>query len=252
MSETILINVMPQEVRVGVVQNGTLQELHIERSGGRGLVGDICLGRVTRVLPGMQSAFVDIGLERSAFLHVADVWQASAEISSPGPLPIERLLHEGDRLMVQIMKDPIGTKGARLSTHLSIAGRFLVYLPLDPHIGISQRIDDEGQREALRARVREAVPPDERGGFIARTIAEEATNAELSADVQYLRKRWKQIIEGSTKHPPPVVLCQELSLSQRVVRDLIGEDTQTILVDSAEAYDALLAFALDYLSLIHI
>ena len=247
MSETILINVLPQEVRVGVVQNGTLQELYIERSGGRGLVGDICLGRVTRVLPGMQSAFVDIGLERSAFLHVADVWQApaggsvdSAAGGSAGgslatPLPIERLLHEGDRLMVQIIKDPIGTKGARLSTHLSIAGRFLVYLPLDPHIGVSQRIDDEGQREALRVRVREAIPSDERGGFIARTIAEEATNAELGADVQYLRKRWKQIIDGSTKHPPPVVLCQELSLSQRVVRDLIGEDTQTILVDSAEA-----------------
>ena len=263
MLETILINVLPHEVRVGIVQNGTLQELHIERSGGRGLVGDICLGRVTRVLPGMQSAFVDIGLERSAFLHVADVWQASAGgsvespnggatgtttgASIPSPLPIERVLHEGDRLMVQIIKDPIGTKGARLSTHLSIAGRFLVYLPQDPHIGISQRIDDEGQREALRARVREAIPPDERGGFIARTIAEEATNAELSADVQYLRKRWKQITEGSTKHPPPVVLCQELSLSQRVVRDLIGEDTQTILVDSAEAYDALLAFALDYM-----
>jgi ribonuclease G len=264
MSETILINVMPQEVRVGVVQNGTLQELHIERSGGRGLVGDICLGRVTRVLPGMQSAFVDIGLERSAFLHVADVWQASAAGSVesaaggsaggslPAPLPIERLLHEGDRLMVQIIKDPIGTKGARLSTHLSIAGRFLVYLPLDPHIGVSQRIDHEGQREALRSRVQAAIPAGERGGFIARTIAEEATDAELSADVEYLRKRWKQILEGSTKHPPPVVLCQELSLSQRVVRDLIGDHTQTILVDSAEAYDSLLAFALDYMpSLAH-
>jgi len=263
-SEDILINVMPQEVRVGVVHNGALQELHIERSGGRGLVGDIWLGRITRVLPGMQSAFVDIGLERSAFLHVADVWQAPAEAPadpdlargpSPGighgraqgPLPIERLLHEGDRLMVQIIKDPIGSKGARLSTHLSIAGRFLVYLPQDPHIGISQRIGEEAPREALRARVRAAIPADERGGFIARTVAEEATDSELAADVEYLRRRWRQIVEGSAKHPPPALLCQELSLSQRVVRDLICDETRTILVDSVEAYDALLAFALDYM-----
>ena len=151
MAEDILINVTPQETRVAVVENGVVQELHIERTASRGLVGNIYMGRVVRVLPGMQSAFVEIGLERAAFLHVADIWEERQNgESAVATRPIERILAEGQPLMVQVIKDPIGTKGARLSTQISIAGRLLVYLPHDPHIGISQRIEDETERRSLR------------------------------------------------------------------------------------------------------
>src|SRR3989304_4268139 len=154
MSEDILINVTPQETRVAVMHSGVAQELHIERSGSRGLVGNIYMGKVARVLPGMQSAFVEIGLERAAFLHVADIWQqrkADGESANPeSAKPIEKMLAEGQPVRVQVLKDPIGTKGARLSTQLSVAGRLLVYLPQDPHIGISQRIEDEAGGGGLR------------------------------------------------------------------------------------------------------
>src|SRR5579864_5637816 len=149
MNEEILINVTPQETRVALVQQGAVQELHVERTLSRGLAGNIYLGKVVRVLPGMQSAFIDIGLERAAFLHVADIWETRARGSVPTesqpaiPTPIEKLLFDGQSLMVQVVKDPIGPKGARLSTQISIAGRMLVYLPQDRHIGISQRIENE-------------------------------------------------------------------------------------------------------------
>src|SRR5207237_3151090 len=165
MGEEILINVTPRETRVAVVAAGVVQELLIERSSGRGLVGNIYMGRVARVLPGMQSAFIEIGLERAAFLHVAGIW----ENREPGR-PIEKILAEGEPRLVQVVKDPIGSKGARLSTQVSIAGRLLVYLPAlsanaDPHIGISQRIEDENGRAQLRDRLKELLPADEKGGF---------------------------------------------------------------------------------------
>src|SRR3569833_1974704 len=140
MNEEILINVTPQETRVALVQQGAVQELHVERTLSRGRGGNVYLGKVVRVLPGMQSAFIDIGLERAAFLHVADIWEARARdgLSAP-PLPIEKLLYDGLAVMVQVIKDPLGTKGARLSTQISIAGRLLLYLLQDPHIGFSQR-----------------------------------------------------------------------------------------------------------------
>ena len=181
MSDEILINVTPQETRVAITATGVVQELLIERSASRGLVGNIYLGRVARVLPGMQSAFIDIGMERAAFLHVADI-RGSREAERP----IEKLLAEGENVLVQVVKEPIGTKGARLSTQISIAGRMLVYLPAvssqeHPHIGISQKICDEGGREQLRARLQELLPPDEKGGFIVRTLAEAASEEELGA-----------------------------------------------------------------------
>src|SRR5450756_1899547 len=145
MDEEILINVTPQETRVAVMQSGVAQELHIERAASRGLVGNIYLGRVARVLPGMQSAFVEIGLQRAAFLHVADIW---ASHRSDEQKPIEKILHEGQTLLVQVIKDPIGSKGARLSTQVSIAGRLLVFLPQDDHVGVSQKIPPD-QRDAL-------------------------------------------------------------------------------------------------------
>ena len=176
-TEEILINVTPQETRVAVIEHGVTHELHIERASARGIVGNIYMGRVVRVLPGMQSAFIDVGGERAAFLHVADIWGSrnnhggGSGAGSSGTTPIERILAEGQNLVVQVVKDPIGTKGARLSTQISIAGRFLVYLPQESHIGISQRIDTEEERQHLREKLQQVLPPEEKGGFIIRTMA---------------------------------------------------------------------------------
>ena len=159
MSEEVLVNITPQETRVAVLHAGAVQELLVERAASRGLVGNIYMGRVARVLPGMQSAFVEVGLERAAFLHVADI-RGERKANGEATRPIEKLLAEGQPLLVQVVKDPIGSKGARLSTQISIAGRLLVYLPQDPHIGISQKIEDENGRAALRERLRELLPAD--------------------------------------------------------------------------------------------
>src|SRR3954469_23056032 len=161
-TEEILINVTPQETRVAVVEHGVVQEVQVERSSARGLVGNICMGKVVRVLPGMQSAFIDIGGARAAFLHVADIWAHRQEGAEQKP--IEKLLSEGQNLLVQVVKDPIGTKGARLSTQVSIAGRLLVYLPQESHIGISQRIADEEERLHLREKLQQLLPPTITGG----------------------------------------------------------------------------------------
>src|SRR6516164_2173213 len=176
MSHEILINVTPQETRVAMLEQAVVQELHVERASARGLVGNIYLGRVARVLPGMQSAFIDIGLERAAFLHVADLHLSAAPQrgDNGGPLvptPIERLVFEGQTLTVQVIKDPIGTKGARLSAQISIAGRLLVFLPQDDHIGISQKIGSPELREQLRARMTALVQaPAEGGAVVSGTI----------------------------------------------------------------------------------
>ncbi len=249
MAEDILINVTPQETRVAVMVNGVVQELHVERTASRGLVGNIYMGRVVRVLPGMQSAFIEIGLERAAFLHVADIWEERANGESGGGAaarPIERILAEGQPLMVQVVKDPIGTKGARLSTQISIAGRLLVYLPQDSHIGISQRIEDETGRKLLREKLQQQLPPDERGGYIIRTVAESATDAELANDVAYLRRLWGTIRERAQTSHAPSLLHQDLLLAQRVLRDFAHEDTGRIVVDSRETFARLHGFATDY------
>ncbi|HYR34458.1 MAG TPA: ribonuclease G [Burkholderiales bacterium] len=247
MSEEILINVTPRETRVAVVAAGVVQELLIERSSGRGLVGNIYMGRVARVLPGMQSAFIDVGLERAAFLHVADIW----ENREPGK-PIEKILAEGQPMLVQVVKDPIGSKGARLSTQISLAGRLLVYLPAlscnaDPHIGISQRIEDESGRAQLRDRLKELLPAEEKGGFILRTLAEAASEDELRADLGYLRHLWAAIRDRSQGAAAPQLLYQDLSLAQRVLRDMVGAQTARALVDSRENYQKLTAFAQGYM-----
>jgi ribonuclease G len=227
-----------------------VQELLIERAASRGLVGNIYMGRVARVLPGMQSAFLEIGLERAAFLHVADIWQHRKSITGEPVKPIEKILSEGEPLLVQVVKDPIGSKGARLSTQISIAGRLLVHLPNDPHIGISQRIEDEGGRQALRERLKELVPADEKGGFIVRTIAEAATEEELRADLGYLRHLWSVIRERSVEGgaTPPHLLYQDLSLAQRVLRDMVTVQTARVLIDSRETFQKLAAFAQNYMS----
>ena len=242
MKEDILINVTPQETRVAVTSNGVVQELHIERASSRGRVGNIYVGKVARVLPGMQSAFVEAGLERAAFLHVADIWEERQNESKP----IEKILAEGQSLLVQVIKDPIGTKGARLSTQISIAGRLVVYLPQDPHIGISQRIEDETERKHLREKLAQILPADETGGFIIRTVAESATEAELLTDVQYLRKLWHGIRARAFTSPAPTLLYQDLSLAQRVLRDFVDDETGRIIIDSRENYARLQEFAQEY------
>ncbi len=256
MQQDILINWSPQETRVAIVETGAVQELHVERTLERGLVGNVYLGKVARVLPGMQSAFIDIGLERAAFLHVADLMSSVAarhadDKGEPAPVvPIEKQVFEGQSLLVQVIKDPIGTKGARLSSQISIAGRLLVFLPQDQHIGVSQKIPFE-QREALRSRLQglaEAAAQDGKtGGFILRTNGEDASDAELSEDIAYLRKTWARIKEASTRLPPKSLLHQDLSLLQRVLRDLVSETTQTIRIDSAEQFKKLQTFGQEFM-----
>jgi ribonuclease G len=221
-----------------------VQELHIERSSARGLVGNIYVGRVARVLPGMQSAFVEIGLERAAFLHVADIWEHRQ--NGHESKPIERILHEGQSLLVQVIKDPIGTKGARLSTQVSLAGRLLVYLPQDSHIGISQRIEDEAERESLRGKLQQLLPEGLAGGFIIRTMAETATERELQNDIEYLTKLWHDLTAKSGSLPVPSPIYQDLNLAQRVLRDMATEESVRILVDSRETYQKMLDFAQQY------
>ena len=257
--QDIFINWTPQETRVAVVENGAVQELHIERSAARGRVSNIYTGRVVRVLPGMQSAFIDVGLERAAFLHVADLQLFGAARAQGGtaaraengaangapPLPIEKLVFEGQTLMVQVLKDPIGSKGARLTTQISIAGRLLVFLPQDDHIGISQRIGSYELREELRARM-QALVGDGGGGFILRTNAEEASDAELADDIRYLRKTWAAVRERSFKSPAGTLLHQDLSLADRVLRDLVNDATQSVRIDSREQFERLRAFGAEF------
>jgi ribonuclease G len=245
LTEEILINVTPQETRVAVIEHGVTHELHVERTVARGIVGNIYMGRVIRVLPGMQSAFIDVGGERAAFLHVADIW-GSRQNGTPG-VSIERLLSEGQNLMVQVVKDPIGTKGARLSTQISIAGRFLVYLPQESHIGISQRIEDEEERQHLRERLQQLLLPEEKGGFIIRTMAETASESELQSDVAYLRKLWRGIQERAATAGPLTLLYEDLKLSLRVLRDYVHEDTARILIDSRETWQQVREFAGEFM-----
>ena len=252
MQEDILINWSPQETRVAIVESGALQELHVERALERGLVGNVYLGKVARVLPGMQSAFIDIGLERAAFLHVADVWHRQSDGDPPSVarstqalVPIEKQVFEGQTLMVQVIKDPIGTKGARLSTQISIAGRMLVFLPQDDHVGVSQKIS-QSERDELRSRLQNLTAADG-GGFILRTNGEDASDLELSEDIGYLRKAWARIKDAALRLPALSLLHQDLSLLQRVLRDLVCENTQTIQVDSREQFEALKAFGLEFM-----
>lgn len=249
--QEILINTSPQETRVAIVEMGEVQELHLERALERGLVGNIYLGKVSRVLPGMQSAFIDIGLEKSAFLHVADVLHAhvEADIAQQSVIPIEKLVFQGQSILVQVIKDPMGTKGARLSTQISIAGRMLVLLPQDEHIGVSTRIESLELREQLRERLTQIVQntPGKGDGFILRTNAEEATDAELQEDVNYLRRIWAVIGEKAKTMPAGSLLYEDLNLLQRVLRDLTTEKTQSIRVDSLVQYEQMMEFGKQYM-----
>ena len=242
----ILIHSAHHETRVAVLEHGELQELHIERHSQLGIVGNVYLGKIVRVLPGMQSAFVDIGLDKTAFLHVADIWQPKssnkqAELDSP--IPIEKRVFQGQTLMVQVLKDALGTKGARLSTQISLAGRYVVLLPQDTHIGLSQKISDEAQRSALRTRLSAALPHDFAYGLIARTQAEEASSEQLSADIRYLNQVWHSLQLSAKTSAAPLALHCDATLAQRALRDFCTERTQAIKIDGAACFQSLTAFA---------
>lgn len=239
--QEILINCSPRETRVALLEQGVLEDLHIERAAERGIVGNVYMGRVLRVLPGMQSAFLDIGLERSAFLHIIDIEQHVPEDQIK---PIEKILSEGQSLMVQVAKDPIGTKGARLTTTISLAGRKLVYLPGDSHIGVSQRIEDEARREELRDQMTRLRPETEKGGYIVRTCAEQsAEDCEFLRDMEYLGRLWTEIKNKAVHRAAPCLLYEDLSLAQRVLRDMVQTQTDIIWVDNRELFEALKVFA---------
>ena len=241
MSEEILINITPMESRVAVVENGVLQEVHVERTQKRGIVGNIYKGKVVRVLPGMQAAFVDIGLERAAFIHAGEI--SSREGASSDN--ISALVHEGQSLVVQVTKDPIGTKGARLTTQLSIPSRYLVYMPRTSHVGISLKIEEEAERERLKRMVAECVASEgivEVGGFILRTAAEGAGADEILMDIRYVRRLWEQIRGQMQTASTPTVIYEDLSLALRTLRDLVSPKIEKIRIDSRETFQKIVQF----------
>jgi ribonuclease G len=245
-SEEILINITPRETRVALVENGVLQEVYIERSARRGLVGNIYKGRVCRVLPGMQAAFVDIGLERAAFLHASDIMPRNpedADSGEQGVSGINELLKEGQELTVQVVKDPLGTKGARLTTQITIPSRYLVFIPNVDNVGISQKIDDEGERIRLRDIIQLFISEQDVGGFIARTAAEGASPEAIRSDMMFLRKLWGSIDEREAVARPGSVVYEDLPLGVRVMRDLLDDQIEKIRVDSRETHQRLLQFA---------
>jgi len=239
----ILMNVTPTETRVGVVENGVLQEIFIERENHRGLVGNIYKGKVVRVLPGMQAAFVDIGLERAAFIHAAEIGDGDANA------PINQLVHQGQSLVVQVTKDPIGTKGARLTTQLSIPSRYLVFMPGSVHVGISQKIEENGERDRLKQLVKDSMEVEGltgEAGFILRTAAEGVGEEEIGADTSYLRRLWRKLQERIDENKSPSLVYDELPLSLRTIRDLSRPETSKLLIDSRETFQKIEQFCQQY------
>jgi ribonuclease G len=264
MGAELVINAASHETRIALIENGTIAELYIERSRDKGIVGNIYKGRVIRVLPGMQAAFVDIGLEKATFLYVADVFDALEEYETllddgtkkePEPVeelvhsehpefrplhPIEELLQEGQELLVQISKEPLGTKGARITSHISLPGRHLVYMPTVDHIGISRRIEDEEERERLREIVERLKKPG--SGYIVRTVSEGKSEEDLVADMLYLSTLWDEIALRKDKAAVPSLVHSDLDVVQKVVRDIVTEQVDKIVVDSQTDYDRIVQF----------
>src|SRR5690606_15982626 len=236
MSDEILVNFGPTETRAALIENGVVQEIYIERVKRKGYVGNIYLGKVVRVLPGMQAAFVDIGQERAGFIHAADIAplnkngmeERNAEVGD-----IRSLAHEGQSLLVQVTKDPIGNKGARLTTHLSVSARYLVYMPQTEHIGVSNRIEDEAERERLRKAVEKlaAEYADQyKGGFIVRTVAEGVSEEELRADIPFVYKLWHDLADKIKTAKAPAIIYEDLPLFMRTVRDLMRPQIQKVRI----------------------
>jgi ribonuclease G len=251
MQHEILVNVTPQETRVAILENGVLQELFVERANRRGLVGNIYKSKVIRVMPGMDAAFVDIGLDKAAFLHVSDI-----EVPTMGDvvpeqesrrLPITQILREGQELLVQVVKDPLGSKGPRVSTQLTIPSRYLVLLPHAAAIGVSTKIENEEHRQYLRALMEQARPAHSSGGYIVRTVAENATAEEFQRDAIFLQKIGLAIAERSKTIKPPGLVHEDLPLALRTLRDIVDSTIESITVDSKESFLAMKDFAAQYM-----
>ncbi|MEX0976580.1 MAG: ribonuclease G [Woeseia sp.] len=248
--EEILINVTPREVRAALLENGVLQEIHVERAARRGLLNNIYKGRVCRVLPGMQAAFLDIGLERTAFLHASDISRRSAadEQDSTQPIDIRELTREGDEVLVQVVKNPLGSKGARLTTFITLPSRYLVYLPNGKGVGISSRIEDEAERERLRTVAEQVLAADDQaGGVIVRTAAEGADDEALRLDLAFLCKLWLVVQEQCRKVAVKALVHEDLPLPVRVLRDLVTTDVERVLIDSEPDFQHMQAFAATFL-----
>jgi ribonuclease G len=250
MSAEILVNVSPREVRAALVENGVLQEIFLERANRRGLISNIYKGRVSRVLPGMQAAFIDIGLERTAFLHASDiVHPAVGENGRPDepidarPAEIQSLVTEGGEILVQVLKDPLGTKGARLTTFITLPSRYLVYMPKGRGIGISARIEDEAERHRLREAASLFLRDDEPGGYIVRTAAEGATPEALRADMLFLQKLWAVLSEKAAAARPGNLVHEDLPLAVRVLRDVVSSGVDTVRIDHADTHQRMVEFA---------
>ncbi|RLA53023.1 MAG: ribonuclease G [Gammaproteobacteria bacterium] len=256
MKAELLINVAPTETRVARIENGVLLEVAIERANKRSLVGNIYQGKVVRVMPGLQAAFVDIGLEKAGFMHVNDVVGRQPNSNSSGngngngngtKPDIRQLLRDGQQVIVQVLKEPIGTKGARLTAQLSVSSRYLVYMPAVDHIGISQRIEDEEERERLREQLELAIASggmsEEGGGYIIRTVAEGASEEELRIDVEYLHRLWGLVKEQMQNTLPPTMIYQDLPLSLRTVRDVAMEEVEKLQIDSRNVFRQMCEFA---------
>ena len=239
MAEELLINITPMECRVALIENGTVNELFVERTAKRGLVGNIYNGKIVRVLPGMQAAFVDIGQSRTAFLHINDMVWPRAQ-TAPN---IFEMLHPGQVVLVQVMKDMLGTKGARLTTDLSIPSRYLVFMPFGNHTGVSQKIELEEERERLRVMI-DSLQTEHQlpGSVIVRTAAEGVTEQALSQDMAYLAKLWKFIQKNQKEVDATALIFEELPLPERVIRDLANGETHKIYVDSREIFTKLQSF----------
>ena len=245
-SKEILVNITPQETRVAILENGMVHEIYIERRRSKGLVGNIYKGRVARVLPGMEAAFIELGLERAAFLHVSDVAQARQNGNGGGLPHISQVLREGQELLVQVIKDPLGTKGARLTTNITIPSRYLVFMPNSSNVGVSSRIESDEERERLRSML---LSQDERAtdtGYIIRTAAEVATTESISSDITYLNRVWEAVNNKAKDAPAGTVVHKDLPLYLRVLRDMVDEDLEKIRVDSRETYSIMKEFAQTY------
>jgi ribonuclease G len=258
MTIKMLVESDPHETRIAVLEDDRLTEIFVERHRHRGLVGNVYKGRVTRVLPGMQAAFVDIGLDRDAFLYVSDVATDVAamededqdvELDEPrsheeplhGPPPsIGDLLKQGQEIIVQVVKDPLPNKGARISTHVTLPGRYLVLLPTVRHFGVSRRIEEEGERERLLALLGQL--PAQGGGLIVRTVGEGKEREAFESDLAYLARLWEKIRQRAVKVSAPTLLHQDVDLALRVVRDLLSQDYSVLWVDGEETYERILEF----------
>jgi ribonuclease G len=250
MTAELLVNVTPAETRVAYIDGGILQEIHIEREARRGIVGNIYKGRVSRVLPGMQAAFVDIGLDKAAFLHASDIMPhtecvAGDEKKNFVVRDIAELVRQGQDLVVQVVKDPLGTKGARLTTDITLPSRYLVFMPGAAHVGVSQRIASEKERERLKAVVADYC--DDLGGFIIRTAAEGIGEEELAQDAAFLKRLWTKVSERKKRNQTRCLLYGELALAQRILRDFAGAALDRIRVDSRLTCDLLNEFTSEYI-----